>query len=355
MADKEKLPLTIHKNIFGKLDKKDVYLFKLSNSKMDVAITNYGATIVSIEVPDKEGNKKNVVTGFDNLYQYFEEHPYFGCIVGRFANRIAFGKFSIDRIEYHLPINNGSNHLHGGINGFNKKLWKLEGIIQQENSVGVVFVYDSIHNEEGYPGNLTATVTYSLTNNNELVIDYKASTDKSTIINLTNHSYFNLTGFEEETIYNHHLKLYSSSYTVKNENNVPTGEIAVVKNTFLDFSTTKKIGKHINQFASDKGYDHNYVLNNKSGDVVLAAELYEPQSGRLLKVFTDQPGVQVYTANWFDGSFIGSQHKPYLKHCSIALETQAFPDAPNHTNFPNTVLRPDDLYTTKTVYQFSIS
>jgi len=354
MVDKKDTALTIQKSIFGKIDDKEVYLFKLSNGFMDVSITNYGGAIVSIDIPDRQGNKKNVVAGFNNLDQYLGEHPYFGCIVGRYANRIAFGKFSIDDIEYVLPVNNEKNHLHGGVNGFNKKLWEIKNMIQDENKTGVELFYRSKDKEEGYPGNVDVTVTYLLTQNNELSIDYFTTTDKPTIINLTNHSYFNLTGFEDETIYNHELKIYSDYYTVKNENNVPSGIITSVKNTFLDFSTTKKIGEHIDQFPSDKGYDHNYVLNKKSGDVVLAAELYEAKSGRDLKVFTDQPGIQVYTANWFDGSFTGSHHKPYIKHGSIALETQAFPDAPNHTGFPNTVLRPGELYTTRTIYQFSI-
>lgn len=353
MVDKKETALTIQKSIFGKIDDKEVYLFKLSNGYMDVSITNYGGTIVSIDIPDRQGNKKNVVAGFDNLDQYLSEHPYFGCIVGRYANRIAFGKFSIDGIEYVLPVNNEKNHLHGGVNGFNKKLWEIKNMIEDEDKMGVELFYRSKDKEEGYPGNVDATVTYSLTQNNEIIIDYNAITDKPTIINLTNHSYFNLSGFEDETIYDHELKIYSGYYTVKNENNVPSGKIESV-NTSLDFSISKKIGEHIDQFPSDKGYDHNYILNNKSGDVALAAELYEPKSGTLLKVFTDQPGIQVYTANWFDGSLTGAQHKPYIKHSSIALETQTFPDAPNHSNFPNAILRPGDLYATKTVYHFSI-
>ena len=324
-------------------------LFNLSNGDIDVVLCNYGCTIVSISVPDKDGQKKNVVAGFSSTEEYKNNPHYLGCTVGRFANRIAFGKFKIDDKVYQLECNNGLNHLHGGIDAFHKQIWEAEKI-----SNGLEFHYLSKDGEEGYPGNLNVTVKYSFADGDKLVIDYAAATDKPTIISLTNHSYFNLTGFESPTICNHFLKIYAGHYTVKNGNNVSSGEIESVSNTPYDFTKLKLIGKHIDLLAADMGYDINYVLDNKSPVPALAAELYEPESGRLLKIFTDQPGLQLYTANWWDGSFFGQQNKPYNQHGAVALETQAFPDSPNHSNFPNTITRPGDVYRSQTIYQFSL-
>jgi aldose 1-epimerase len=327
----------------------DFQLFNLSNGVVDVVLCNYGCTIISINVPDKNGEKKNVVAGFSDSKDYLKDHPYFGSTVGRYANRIAFGKFNIDEQKYQLPVNDFPNHLHGGVNGFSRKLWQAE-----QHSNGITFSYESKDGEEGYPGNLHVSVRFSLTDDNKLVVNYTATTDKSTIINLTNHSYFNLTGFESPTIHNHLLKVYGTHYTVKNENNVPSGEIASVLNTPYDFTAPALIGKNIDLLVADMGYDINYELDNKMAEPALAAELYEPVSGRLMKVFTDQPGMQLYTSNWWDGSLIGQQNKPYEKHGAVALETQAFPDAPNHSNFPNTILRPSEVYRSETAYQFSV-
>jgi len=326
-----------------------VQLYRLNNGIVDVVLCNYGCTIVSINVPDKDGVKKNVVAGFSDPEYYKKDHPYFGSTVGRYANRIAYGKFTIDENEYNLHTNNDQNHLHGGVNGFHRQLWNTE-----QNKDEIVFTYLSKDGEEGYPGNLHVSVSFSLTGSNELNISYTATTDKSTIVNLTNHSYFNLSGFELPTIHNHQLKVYADSYTVKNDSNVPSGEIASVSNTPYDFRNSKLIGKDIDLLTTDRGYDINYVLDNKTSAQVLAAELYEARSGRLLKVYTDQPGMQLYTANWWDGSFVGQQNKPYNQYGAVALETQGFADSPNHLNFPNTILRPGQVYRSRTTYQFSV-
>lgn len=331
----------------GIMKEHEVSLYHLSNGHVDVEISNYGCTIVSINVPDRFGKKKNIVAGFNQLYQYTQDHPYLGCTIGRYANRIANGKFKIDGKEYLLPVNDGPNHLHGGDSGFHKRVWKTEG-----EKGGITFSYLSKDGEEGYPGNLRVLVNFSLTGTNRLVISFTAVTDKKTIVSLTNHSYFNLTGFKNPSIHDHLLTVYADNYTLKNDNNIPTGEIKPVVNTAFDFLRQKSIGKDIKLLIEDMGYDVNYVLNNRTSQTALAAELYEPESGRLLKVFTDRPGLQVYTANWWDGSLIGSQGKTYEKHGAVALETQSFPDSPNHTNFPNTILKPGEVYRAETIYQF---
>jgi aldose 1-epimerase len=327
--------------------KQEIYLYHLTNGQVDVEISNYGCTIVSINVPDRFGVKKNIVAGFHQLYQYTLDHPYLGCTIGRYANRIAYGKFKIDGKEYLLPVNDGSNHLHGGNSGFHKKVWNTE-----KETDGLTFSCLSKDGEEGYPGNVRVLVHYSLTETNRLVISFRADTDKKTIINLTNHSYFNLTGFENSSIYDHLLTIYADNYTIKDYNNIPTGEMKPVVHTPFDFLQQKSIGKDIDLLSEDMGYDVNYVLNNRTSQTALAAELYEPGSGRLLKVITDRPGLQVYTANWWNGSLIGSQGKRYEKHGAVALETQSFPDSPNHNNFPNTILKPGEVYKAETVFQF---
>jgi len=328
----------------------NIFLYKLSNGNIEVAISNYGCTIVSINVPDLRGQKANIVAGFENFSDYAKDHPYLGCIVGRYANRIAFGKFKIEDTEYNLPVNNDKNHLHRGYNGFNKKVWKPEIEIKDPDRTGVQFSYTSEDGEEGYPGNLKVLVEYVLTAEDELVINYEAVTDKPTIVNLTNHSYFNLSGFQTPTIYDHLLKINANRYTEKNENNVPTGCFKSVLNTPYDFLQFKAIGEHIHLLKDDMGYDISYVLDNRSP----AVELYEPVSGRLVKIFTDRPGVQVYTANWWDGTLKGSHNQPYVQHAAVALETQAFPDAANHPQFPGTVLYPGQVFKTKTIFQFGV-
>jgi aldose 1-epimerase len=339
---------------FGTIEGQDIQLFRLSNGSMDVEITNYGATIVSIFTPDKDGQQRNIVAGFDNLDQYLSEHPYLGCIVGRFANRIAYGKCTIDGQLYQLPLNDTANHLHGGVEGFNRKVWSVVNKIEEEERVGVELTYLSPDGEEGYPGNLQVAVKYLLTPDNDLEIGYTASTDKATVISLTNHSYFNLTGFETPTIYDHYLTIHAGAYTVKNENNTPSGEIATVKHTPFDFTKARKLGEQINVLATDRGYDHNFVLPTSPGEVSIVAQLYEPVSGCQLAVLTDQPGMQVYTANWWDGTLRGHQDTYYQQHGAIALETQAFPDAPNQPHFPSALLQPGEVYARKTIFRFTV-
>lgn len=329
----------------------DIFIYKLANANTDVEISNYGCTIVSINTLDLHGCKENIVAGFKDFSDYTKDHPYVGCVVGRYANRIAFGKFRIADTEYSLPVNDGKNHLHGGYNGFNKKVWKPKREIKEYDRVGLQFSYTSEDGEEGYPGKLKVLVEYVLTADDELIINYEAVTDKPTIINLTNHSYFNLSGFQTPTIYDHFLKINANKYTEKNENNVPTGCFKSVLNTPYDFLQFKAIGEHIHLLNDDRGYDINYVLD----DISPAVELYDPLSGRLLKLFTDRPGVQVYTANWWDGTLKGSHSQPYAQHAAVALETQAFPDAPNHTKFPGTVLYPEQVFKTKTILQFTVA
>lgn len=330
----------------------DFIQYRLSNGNMEVVISNYGCTVVSVTVPDRDGNMENVVAGFSNPIDYFTDHPYFGCVIGRYANRIAFGKFELMGREYSLPVNNGLNHLHGGVDGFNRKFWEVRDVINDGGNITVSFVYVSSDGEEGYPGNLNVTVTYQLTIDNQLIIRYNAATDQPTIVNLTNHSYFNLTGFKNPKVYDHLLKINSSCYTEKNSNNIPTGNLLPVNDSPFDFSNFKPIGQDIHLLTEDKGYDINFALNEHSKEASLAAELYEPDAGRLIKVFTNKPGLQVYTANWWDGTIPGSHSTTYQQHGSVALETQSFPDAPNHPNFPGTVLLPGEVYETETRYQF---
>ena len=341
------------KKLFGHIGGEEVSFFQLCNGDVDVAITNYGCTIVSIFTPDSNGTKSNIVAGFQDCSSYALDHPYFGCVVGRFANRIAKGRFTLDGTTWQLPLNDGVNHLHGGYSGFNRKLWKIEETIDEEERCGVKFSYRSADGEEGYPGNLQVSVLYLLTNDNRLTIQYAAVTDQPTIISLTNHSYFNLSGFEQETIHDHFLQVNAEAYTVKNENNTPSGEMASVKDTPFDFTLPQKIGTHLHKLEKDRGYDHNFVLNNDHRTPALAATLYEPTSGRMLEVFTNMPGMQLYTANWWDGTLTGYQGKPYQQHGAVALETQAFPDAPNQSHFPSAVLRPGEQYSKQTTFRFS--
>lgn len=325
----------------------DVKVFKLSNGVIEVVLCNYGCRITSIKVPGKDGQKKNIVAGYNSTDEYKNDPYYLGCTVGRFANRIAFGKFKIDGKRYQLECNDGLNHLHGGTNAFHKQVWNSEEI---DN--GLVMHYLSKDGEEGYPGNLKISVKFSFAENNKFVIEYSATTDIPTIINLTNHSYFNLTGFSDPTILDHSLKIYADSYTIKNSNNIPSGKIAPVANGPYDFQEPRLIGKEIDKMQTDMGYDINYVLTGTTTGTRLAAELYESNSGRMVKVFTDQPGLQVYTANYWNGKLKGQQGVSYQKHGAIALEAQAFPDAPNHPDFPDVILRPGEEYQQQTVYQF---
>ena len=339
---------------YGILQGKEVYKYTLQNATIKVAITNLGCSIMAIYTKGSDQSEKNIVAGFNDIKDYESNPYYFGCVIGRYANRIANGKFNLNGKNIQLSVNDGINHLHGGFKGFNKKVWKLTDSRSNDDQASVEFEYVSCDGEEGYPGNLLVKVKYILNSKNQLCIEYNADTDKATPISLTNHSYFNLSGFEISTIYEHLLELNAVNYTEKNLSNIPTGNIIPVADTLLDFRKRKKVGKDIHQFPKDKGFDHNYILKrNFPGKIVLAARLNDPSSGRTLTIYTDQPGIQVYTSNFWDGSVEGS-HGAYQKYAAVALETQAFPDSPNHPSFPDTILKPDQHYFSTTIYEFGI-
>ncbi|MEL6988384.1 MAG: aldose epimerase family protein, partial [Bacteroidota bacterium] len=320
-------------NYFGTVNN-----YQISNSNgLSFNVIDFGATITSLYVPDKFGISKDIVLGFDSLDGYLDEHPYFGCIAGRYANRISNGRFEINGQEFQLATNAGKHHLHGGIKGINHKIFRTE-ILED----GIRMDYLSKDGEEGYPGNLHVSVFYRLNNNNQLIIDYKATTDKATIINLTNHSYFNLAGEDSKTVLDHLLKVNASNITTTDEDLIPTGSYLPLKDTPFDFSTFKSIRSAMDySFLPVKygsGLDHNFVLDKKGAEPELAAILKEPNSGRILKVFTTEPGMQVYTANHMDSSILGKSGKPYQPNNSICLETQHFPDSPNRPEFPSVAL-----------------
>jgi len=350
----------IQKSSFGvTAEGQPVDLYLLTNGKgMSVAITNYGGTVVSLKVPDRSGNPADVVLGYDTVGDYAAGKSYFGASIGRYGNRIAHGKFKLGRETYTLPNNDGDNTLHGGIIGFNKKVWSAQVIPSDDASV-LELTYLSKDGEEGFPGNLTAKVTFTLPQNrNELKIDYSATTDKDTVTNLTNHSYFNLAGEGSGDILGHRLKLNASHYTPVDTTLIPTGQIPEVKNSPFDFLKSTVIGARINddnqQLTFGKGYDHNWVLDRNAGSSSLevAAEAYEPKSGRVLEVLTTEPGVQFYTGNFLDGAH-GKGNKPYAFRSGFCLETQHFPDSPNHDNFPSTVLKAGTSTHSSTVFRFS--
>jgi len=336
---------------YGTFNGENVLLYSLENENgLKVNITNYGGIVTSIIIPDREGNYEDIVLGFDSLSGYLNEHPYFGCIVGRYGNRIAQGKFLLDDESYVLAKNNGENHLHGGISGFDKKLWKSESF-KTENGVGVVLNYISPDMEEGYPGELDATVSYLLTNENELKISYKATTDKACPVNLTQHSYFNLTA-GKENILGHDLRIDARKYVKVNDEMIPTGELPGVSGTEMDFLDFHKIGERIQQVLG--GYDHSYVFDKDEGEFALSVEVFEPKSGRFMEVFTTEPAVQFYTGNFLDGSLRGKDSLKYDQHYGFCLEAQHFPDSPNQPLFPNTILKPGEVYSQLTVYKFSV-
>ena len=348
MAAQNKNMTKIQVDNFGTMpDGTVIKRYTLTNKNgLAAKVMDYGAILTELWVPDKSGKIENVVAGFDNLKQYLDGHPFFGATTGRYANRIAKGKFTLDGKEYTLATNNGPNHLHGGRKGFDKQVWKSEA-----KDGSVKFTYLSKDVEEGYPGNLDVTVTYTLTDDNELRIDYTGTTDKPTVINLTNHSYFNLAGSGE--VLGHELKIEADRYTPVDQNLIPTGEIAPVKGTPLDFTTAETIGKRIDQLKpTPGGYDHNYVLNSGGKSLALAVRGREPISGGVMETLTTEPGMQLYTANFVDGKLTGVGGVRYVKHGAFCLETQHFPDSPNKPNFPSTVLRPGETYETTTIYRF---
>jgi aldose 1-epimerase len=349
---KEQRVMSIGTKPFGKTpDGQEVDLYTLANTNgLKAEITNYGAILVSLEVPDRDGKLADITLGFDTLDGYIKGHPYFGATVGRYANRIGGAKFKLNGLEYQLAANNGPNHLHGGIKGFDKVVWKAEDVTAENDQAFVKLSYLSKDGEEGYPGNLACTVTYTLTKDDELKINYEAETDKATILNLTNHSYWNLAGQGNGDILGHELMLNADKYTPVDEGLIPTGEIKSVKDSPMDFTKPMIIGSRIIQVEG--GYDHNYALNSGGGTLALCARVYEPTSGRFMEIHTVEPGVQFYTGNFLDGSITGKAGKVYNKNYGFCLETQHFPDSPNKPDFPSVVLKPGDKYTTFTVHKF---
>jgi len=333
--------VTVTRTSFGTgPDGEEVYLYTLRNRNgVEVSITNYGGTITSIMAPDRNGVFGDVVLGYASVDEYVKNPRYFGALIGRFANRIAEGKFSLNGIEYQLAQNNGKNHLHGGVKGFDKRVWNAS-----ETAEGLHLEYLSRDGEENYPGNLSVAVDYSLNDENELRIDYHAGTDKDTIVNLTNHSYFNLAG--DGTILGHELMLHAGSFTPVSEDLIPTGEIRSVEGSRMDFRTARVI--------ANGGYDHNFVLDDwDRGSLRLVARLREPRSGRVMEVLTTQPGVQFYSGNFLDGSLMGKDGVRYEQYAGLCLETQHYPDSPNHPDFPTTVLRAGETYEQTTIYKFT--
>lgn len=335
------------------LNGKPVSLYTLFNKNgLSMDVTNYGAKILRLMVPDRNGKFDDVVLAFDTLDEVIEREIYFGAICGRFANRIKDGKFSIDGNEYQLPINNGTNSLHGGVHGYNEKVWTVKSVEQQK----LVLELLSPDGEEGYPGNLSITATYELTNENEVKIHYEATTDKPTVIGLTNHSYFNLKGAGNGTVRDHILQLNADFYTVLDDSASPTGEIRPVDNSAFDFRKPTLIDERIDapEFVPGRGIDNNWCIRKaQQGDLALAGYIYEPASGRKMEVLTTQPGVQVYTANWV-GEQIAKDGKTYMEQHSVCLETQGFPNSPNVAHFPSPVLRPDGKYDEWCIYKFSV-
>ncbi len=347
----------IKRSVFGKMpDGEEIHLYTLTNPNgMQVGITNYGARIVSIVVPDRHGNMADVVLGFDNLEGYLGKDPYFGAIVGRYGNRIAKGRFALDGLDYTLPVNDGPNSLHGGTQGFDKKVWTARELSQVHPAVELTYL--SRDGEEGFPGDLRVQVVYTLEESNALRIDYRATTDKDTVLNLTNHSYFNLAGEGSGSILDQEIMINAASFTPIDATMIPTGEILSVAGTPFDFRHLTRIGARINdddqQLKFAHGYDDNFVLNHRGPGLVLAARAVDPHSGRVLEVFTTEPGVQFYTGNFLDGSVRGKGGKAYAYRSAFTLETQHFPDSPNHPNFPSTELKPGETYHQMTVFKFS--
>lgn len=349
----------IKKQAFGKTPEgKAVDLFTMVNSKgMEVRAMSYGGIITSLRVPDKNGKLDDVVLGHNSLEGYFPNKPYLGAIIGRYANRIANGKFTLDGMQYTLPRNNGPNSLHGGLKGFDQMVWHTEPF-EHSHEVGVAFTYLSKDGEEGYPGNLKIKVTYTLTDDNKLIFDYEATTDKATPINLTQHSYFNLAGEGRGDVLGHQLSLNANRFTPVDKNLIPTGEIRSVEGTPLDFSKPAIIGLRIHdrydQLVVAGGYDHNFVISREGDTLALAARVLEPGSGRVLEVSTTEPGVQFYSGNFLDGTIVGKRGQAYQQHAGFCLETQHFPDSPNRPNFPSTILRPGKIYHSRTIFAFSV-
>ncbi|MCX6307058.1 MAG: galactose mutarotase [Bacteroidetes bacterium] len=343
--------MQIMKEKFGSADQKEVFLYTLTNNNgIKVKISNYGGIITSIETPDKNDHTGDIVLGYDTLSQYVANSPYFGAIVGRYANRIAKGKFTLNGKIYKLAVNNGNNSLHGGLKGFDKVVWDSREIKDSTKAM-LELTYLSKDGEEGYPGNLKIVVHYSLDDHNELTILIEAETDKPSPVNLCNHTYFNLSE-ADTSILGHILTLYADQYTEVNSELIPTGALPAVRGTAMDFNNTVAVGERISKVKG--GYDHNYVLKKKAGELTMAAQLYDPRTGRQVEILTTQPGIQFYSGNFLDGTIRGKGGKIYRKHYGLCLETQHFPDSPNQPAFPNTVLKPGVKFSETTVYRFSV-
>ena len=351
--------VTVKKQSFGKtVDGNEVHQYILKNKKgMEISVINYGGIITSWKAKDRDGIYQDIVLGFDNIYDYETKNPYFGALIGRYGNRIAKGKFSIDDKNYNLATNNDVNHLHGGFKGFDKVLWDVDEILG-DSSASLVLKYMSSDMEEGYPGNLNVKVIYTLNNNDELSVIYEADTDKTTIVNLTQHSYFNLSGDFNQDISNHDLKINAYSFLPVDSTLIPTGEIRDVIETPFDFLQPKKVGRDIEinneQLNVGNGYDHCWVLNNYGDGVRFVASAYDDSSGRLLEVYSDQPGIQFYSGNFLDGSLKSKYEGNYDFRSGFCLETQNFPNSPNENSFPSPLLKPGEKYLSETIFRFSI-
>jgi aldose 1-epimerase len=348
----------VTKKPFGKTAAgEDVDLYTLRNTRgAEATITNYGAIVVSLKVPDRNGKFDDVVLGFSDFNGYLKNDPYFGAIVGRYGNRIAKGRFTLNGVEYKLAVNNGENHLHGGIKGFDKVVWTGRDM-KSKAGPAVVLTYLSKDGEEGYPGNLNVRVVYTLTNNNELKIDYSATTDKDTVTNITHHSYFNLAGEGNGDILNHLVTINASRFVPTDAGSIPTGELKRVAGTPFDFLKATAIGARIDQddeqLKFGRGYDHTWVINGRPGTMRLAATAYEATSGRVMQVWTTEPGMQFYTGNFLDGTLTGKSGKIYPRRSGFCFETQHYPDSPNQPSFPTTTLRKGAVYKSTTIYRFS--
>ena len=350
---------SITKEPFGKTDEGiAVDLYTLTNAQgAQAKIITYGGIVVSLKVPDRNGKLDDVVLGYDNLAGYLKNNgPYLGALIGRYANRIAKGRFSLNGNEYHLAQNNGENHLHGGVRGFDKVVWTGRPLTVR-NGAALELTYLSKDGEEGYPGNLSVKVVYTLTDTNELRIDYSATTDKPTIVNLTHHSYFNLAGQGNGEILKHQLFINADQFTPTDAGSIPTGELRKVRGTPFDFTRATGIGARIDQddeqLKFGSGYDHNFVLTKNGKSLTLAARAFEPTTGRVMEVFTTEPGLQLYTGNFLDGTITGKDGKVYNQHYGFCLEAQHFPDSPNKPAFPSVVLTPGRKYAQTTIYRFA--
>lgn len=346
------------KRLSTQIDGNNILIFTLNNlNGTKVKIMNYGGVILSIYTPDKHGEISDVVLGYENIEDYCTSTTYFGAIIGRYANRIGGANININNKIYNLAMNDGNNHLHGGIKGFDKVIWQSEILVDNNNEEYLELSYLSIDNEENYPGNLNVTVRYRLTNCNELIIDYYAKSDEDTVVNLTNHSYFNLSGHNSGSILNHELKLFSDKFTPTDNESIPTGEVYDVKGTPMDFTEFTRIGERIevdyDQLLFANGYDHNWILKDQGDKLKKAAEVIDNNSGRVLEVYTTKPGIQFYAGNYVSEREIGKGGVPYCKRAGLCLETQYFPDSLKNPHFPNVILKANEEYKHTTIYKFS--